>query len=89
MFERFQNYLIEQGYSLRTPLGKPSTVFDYSNRIQTICDRENVSINQLADNIAHFIQKYDAFGLEAEFGRRSHSAYINALRRFEEFINIK
>lgn len=87
MIEQFRRYLIEQGYSQETPSGKPSTVDDYSKRVQKICERENKAFNELAGNISHYVEKYGALGSEAEFGRESHHAYINALRRFEDFIN--
>lgn len=87
MLEDFRQYLIRKGYSETTPSGKPSTVYDYSNRIQKICERENTTFNQLASSISHYVQKYDEFGAEAEFGRKSHKAYINALKRFDEFVN--
>ena len=34
MKEQFQEYLIKQGYSLTTPAGHPSTVYDYANRLR-------------------------------------------------------
>jgi hypothetical protein len=85
MLENFKRYLIEQGYSEYTPSGNPSTVYDYGKRIEKICERERISIKQLADNIGVYVIKYDTFGSEAEFGKRSHNAFISALKRFEEF----
>lgn len=85
--ESFKRYLIQQGYSEYTPSGNPSTVYDYGKRIIKICEREGISINQLAENIGDYVEKYDNFGSEAEFGKRSHYAFINALKRFEEFRN--
>ena len=86
MLENFKIYLIKQGYSESTPSGKPSTVYDYGKRIERICEREGISINQLADNIDVYVKKYDTFGSEVEFGKRSHNSYISALKRFEEFM---
>ncbi len=86
MLEKFQNYLIKQGYSEFTPSGKPSTVYDYEKRIKRICEREGISINQLADKIDVYVKKYDTFGSEEEFGKGSHSSFINALKKFEEFM---
>lgn len=86
MLENFKVYLIQQGYSKSTPSGKPSTVYDYGKRIVRICEREGISINQLADNIDVYVKKYDTFGSEEEFGKGSHNAFISALKRFEEFM---
>jgi hypothetical protein len=85
MLESFKRYLIEQGYSEYTPSGNPSTVYDYEKRIEKICEREGISVQQLADNIGVYVKKYDTFGSEEEFGKRSHNAFICALKRFEEF----
>lgn len=87
MIEKFKAYLIKQGYSELTPSGKPSTVYDYAKRILKICEREGVTINQLAENINHYVDKYGEFGVEYEFGKRSNNAFISALKRYEEFCN--
>lgn len=86
MLEDFKHYLIQKGYSEYTPSGNPSTVYDYVKRINKICERERISIKQLANNIGDYVEKYDTFGSEEEFGKKSHNAFISALKRFEEFI---
>jgi len=88
MLDKFEQYLIERGYSEETPSGLPSTTYDYSKkRIPKICEREEISVEQLAGNIKHYVEKYDKGGSESKFGKRSNDAFINALKRFEEFIN--
>lgn len=57
MVENFKNYLIQKGYSEYTPSGNPSTVYDYVKRINKICERERISIKQLADNIDVYVNK--------------------------------
>ncbi|HTO37197.1 MAG TPA: hypothetical protein VL021_02155 [Brumimicrobium sp.] len=89
MLENFEAYLIQEGYSQETPVGNPSTAYDYRKRINQICEREGVSPEDLALNIDDYVRKYDTHGEEAEFGASSHRANINALRRFNEFINIQ
>jgi len=87
MLDKFEQYLIEQGYKEFTPSGHPSTTYDYSkSRIPKICEREKISIEQLASNIKHYVKKYNDSGSESKFGKKSHNAFINALKRFEEFI---
>ncbi|MGZ0016916.1 hypothetical protein [Yeosuana sp. AK3] len=86
MLETFKKYLIQQGYSKYTPSGNPSTVYDYAKRIQKICERENITIDKLTGNISFYVVRYDSYGDESEFGKKSHYAYINALKRFNEFI---
>jgi hypothetical protein len=85
MLENFKIYLIKQGYSEITPSGNPSTVYDYTKRVDKICKREKITIKQLAENINAYVEKYDTYGSEEEFGKRSHNAFINALKRFEDF----
>lgn len=87
MLEDFKYFLIEQGNSEYTPSGNPSTAYDYMKRVQRICERENITVKGLAENIDFFIDKYGPTGNESEFGRKSHNSYINALRRFGEFYN--
>ena len=86
MLEKFKKYLIEKGYSEFTPSGKPSTVYDYIKRVERIRSRENMTLSELAENISYYVDKYGPTGNESEFGKRSHNAFINALRRFGEFL---
>lgn len=88
MLDKFEKYLVKQGYSQFKPSGHPSTTYDYSkSRIPKICEREGISVEQLAGNIRHYVEKYGDGGSESKFGKKSHNAFINALRRFEEFVN--
>ena len=86
----FEKYLEDKGYSKLTPSGKPSTTRDYSQRwIPTIISREEISLKRLIKDISIVISKYDSFGSESDFGNKSNRAYINALKRFEEYIQSK
>lgn len=86
MLDNFKNYLIEQGYSEFTPSGNPSTVYDYIKRVEKICERENIKVQNLAENIKFYVEKYGPTGNEAEFGKKSHNAFISALKKFEDFL---
>jgi hypothetical protein len=86
VLKNFETYLIEQGYSVQTSSGLPSTVYDYGNRVDKILERERISILKLAENIDFYVKKYDTDGTEAEYGNKSHRANINALKRFRDFI---
>ena len=87
MLDNFKSYLIDQGYSLFTLTGKPSTVFDYIKRIQKICFREDITADILSDDIDYYVELYGPKGEESEFGKKSHGAYIAALKKFKEFLN--
>lgn len=41
--KQFELYLIRQGFSVRTPSGNPSTVYDYCKRVNRVCADENWS----------------------------------------------
>jgi hypothetical protein len=87
MLKKFKQFLIEQRYSEVTPLGHPSTVYDYERRINRICIRENISIIELSGKIKKIVEKYGPSGIESDYGKQSHGAYIAALNRFNEFVN--
>jgi len=82
----FENHLIAQGYSVTTPSGNPSTVYDYVKRIEKVCRLENMTWTDLADEIGIIVSQYDVGGSKEELGRKSHGAVINALKRFKEFV---
>ena len=86
----FEKFLEKSGYSKITPSGNPSTCTDYAQRrIPAILERENISLSQLESNILRIIEKYDKFGSESDFGSKSKRSYINALKRFGEFLKDK
>ncbi|GAB6106881.1 hypothetical protein [Fusibacter bizertensis] len=85
----FEDYLIKQGYSVKTPSGNPSTVYDYIKRIDRVCLNENMTWNELAGQIYTVVTQYDIGGCKEELGRKSHNAVINALKRFGDFVDAK
>lgn len=86
----FKDFLKDQGYSEFTQSGNPSTVYDYSKRVEEIREREGLeNLDELANNIDKLVNKYDENGLERAFGEKSHRAYINALKRFQEFVEAR
>jgi len=86
MKEDFYNYLVKRGYSVITPSGNPSTVYDYIKRIDKICEWENISWPGLARNISTIVAQYDVGGSKQDLGHNSHNAVISALKRFSEFL---
>lgn len=85
MRDEFLEYLIECGYKTVTPSGKPSTAYDYVNRIDKVCEYEQMTYDTLASNIERIVVEYDVGGSKETLGKASHNAVINALRRFQEF----
>ncbi len=87
MKNEFRNYLIKKGYSEYTPRGNKSTVYDYIKRIDKVCEWEDITWQDLKNNISMILKEYDVGGVKEDLGKKSHSAVINALRRFDEFLN--
>ena len=56
------------------------------NKIEKVCERENYSLKELAENIDSVISDYDKDGVKEEFGKQSNSTVINALKAFKRFI---
>jgi hypothetical protein len=86
MKSHFEKYLIEKGYKTYTPSGKPSTVYDYVKRIDTVCKWENKNWIELAENISFILNEYEAGGEKQDLGAKSHNAIRCALRCFNDFI---
>ena len=60
MRKQFEDYLIKQGYAVKTPSGKPSTVYDYIKRIDKVCEIESITWHNLAMNISEVVIEVDA-----------------------------
>lgn len=86
MRNKFETYLVNQGYKKTTPSGRPSTTYDYIKRIDYVCRQENVDWQSLANRIDSIVQLYGKGGPKEALGKKSHSSVVNALKRFEEFI---
>ena len=83
----FEQYLIEQGYSVITPSGNPSTVYDYIKRIDKVIEWEHLySWDELAKNISKYVSQYGIGGIKQAYGQMSHAAVINALLAFQRFL---
>lgn len=83
--ENYKSYLIEHGYKQYTDNGVPSTVFDYIKRIEKVLEWERLTWDELFNDIKLIRLQYEPDGKKASYGKTSHNAVINALRRFEEF----
>lgn len=83
----FRDYLEAQGYSVKTPKGNPSTVYDYAKRISRICQREGITWSELAARADYYCLRYEAGGSEEDYGSKSHNAPRAALRCYMSFVN--
>ena len=86
--EGYRLFLIEQGYKEFTPSHLPSTVPQYVKAITDILRIEDISVQQLANNINSIIHDYNIGGIKEALGKRGHNTWISALRKFSDYINI-
>ena len=85
MLNQFQAYLVQKGYKEFSISGNPSTAIDYAWRVAKVCEKENCTIKQLAENINTILKQYGHYGKKWTIGRWSHESYINALKQFAKF----
>lgn len=83
----YEKYLIANGYSIESDSGNPSTVYSYGNAVEKVIEREYLTWDSLANNIDNIVTKYDEGGPCESWGKKSNSTYINALKRFQEFVS--
>ena len=56
------------------------------NAVDSIRSEEGISWETLKTNIATIVPRYDVGGAKELFGAKSNKTYINALKRFAEFV---
>ena len=83
----YEKYLISQGYKVESDAGNPSTVYSYATAVESVTEEEGISWATLRDNISTIVRKYDKGGVKELFGSKSNDTVINALKRFEEFVD--
>ena len=64
-----------------------NTARSYKSFVNRIAERENLNDLQFAESIDELIKKYDAGGVEEEYGNRGRRTAINSLCRFKEFVD--
>ena len=85
--QSFEEYLIASGYSEETPSGAKSTVNAYIKAVEYVMEEEKLAWQSLTTQISSVVSLYDIGGAKEEIGSKSNYTYINALRRFEDFVN--
>ena len=83
----FEEYLIASGYSVETPSGNPSTVNSYITAVNSILEDEGVTWNSLITQISKIVLLYSEGGEKEDIGSKSNYTYLNALRRFADFVD--
>ena len=83
----FEEYLVNAGYCAYTAFGNPSTVFSYIHAIKKVLEEEGLSWCSLQSHIDNIVSLYDIGGAKQHLGAKSKCTVINALKRFQEFVN--
>ena len=84
----YEDYLISADYKTKTPSGHDSTVYAYSKAIANhVLKNEHMTWEELRGNIADIVKKYDVGGAMEHIGAKSNNTVIDALKRFQEFVN--
>ena len=86
-WDGFQNYLVQNNYRLYTPSGNPSTVFEYITAVSKVLTIESLNLIDFCMKITSIIKEYDEGGSKEALGRTKHNTWINALKRFSEYIH--
>ena len=84
----YENFLIENRLSQYTDHGDPSTVYDYSRRIEGVLKREGLNWADLPEHIDSLVQVYDKGGKKEKFGATSHNAVISALKQVQNMVKL-
>ena len=87
MLKEFEKYLINRGYKEFSANASKSTVFDYVWRINKICEKEKITLDELSKNIQKYMELYKP-GADRwnTISSRSHQSYWNALRNYRKFV---
>ena len=83
----FEEYLVNAGYCEYTATGNHSTVLSYIHAIKKVLEEEGLSWYSLQNDIENIVPIYDIGGAKQHVGAKSNCTVINALKRFQEFVN--
>ena len=79
--DEFKSYLKEKEYTAGTIRG-------YCSALNKICIEENMTtLYELYRDIDNIVKLYEPDGEKAKIGEKGHNTFINALRRFQNFVN--
>ncbi len=83
----FETFMLKNGYSDKTENNTKSTVYSYINSVKSVMSDEGLDWPSMTKQISSIASVYDIGGAKAEMGDRGNRTVINALRRFEDFVN--
>lgn len=83
----FESFLKTNKYSEETKNRTKSTIYSYVNAVKSCMESEGLDWTSLMKHISQVIRIYDVGGMKEETGYKGNHTVINALRRFEDFVN--
>lgn len=83
----FETFMLKNGYSEKTENDTKSTVYSYVSSVKAVMNEEGLTWAELYHQISNVASEYDVGGSKSEIGDRGNRTVINALRRFEDFVN--
>ena len=83
----FESFMLKNGYSAKTENDTKSTVYSYVSSVKAVMNEEGLTWAELYHRISNIASEYDVGGSKSEIGDRGNRTVINALRRFEDFVN--
>lgn len=83
----FESFMLKNGYSAKTENDTKSTIYAYVNSVKSVMSDEGIDWTSLVKQISSIASVYDIGGAKEEIGDRGNRTVINALRRFEDFVN--
>ena len=87
MKKNYEKWLLENGYSEKSGRLLPSTIYAYVRAIEHACRYENLSIEELAENINTIAPTYQPGQKNSVKGRGLSRAVRCSLVQFQKFIN--
>lgn len=84
----FRNYLANKARTTTTGMPySPNTVYQYVNALNKICKTEGLDWRGLFNKVNGIRKEYEIGGCKEHLGETGHKTWINAIRRFDEFVS--
>ena len=86
MQNTYTTWLQNQGYSLLTPSGRPSSIYDYLRGIKRVCREENIVLEEAAEHIDELSRLYRRGGQYESIGRKISGSVAASVAQFKKFV---
>ena len=88
LLNRYHLYLYSLGYKIQSIDDKHCSITDYVNAVEFISEQENMSVEELAENIELIFQQYDKNGEKQNLlPQDNNNRTLNGIKHFKEFVS--